>query len=160
MALGATDVTSLSADDRTEVEVRRLRIHRDSLREERTELGRRLEALDREAGAYDSMIATLVELRPDLASKSDTRHVLPVERTADLSRELVAILRDESGQWLSVSEIAVQFAQRRSLTSSDRLEKQIRNGLRYIATRSSEVESERTVDRPLSYRFRAPLKPR
>ena len=133
--------------DQAAEEIDRLRLVRNTLRLDRDRIDRELESLD---GA----LSALVRLRPDLRSPTDTQHPGFRAREIDLGRLLADVLRDRPGTWLAVDEVHEQLRKKTSSTARIPSTNQVRDGLRYLASRRDEFEAGRNNSDRLAYRFR------
>jgi hypothetical protein len=138
--------------DQAAEEIERLRIVRDALRVDRDRIDRELESLD---GA----LSALVRLRPDLRSSTDAQRSGFRAREIDLGRLLADVLRDHPGLWLAVDEVHEQLRKKAGSVAHIPSTNQVRDGLRYLASRRDEIEAGRNGQSRLAYRFRTDLYP-
>ena len=136
--------------DRAAEEIEKLRKVRDALRVDRDRIDRELESLD---GA----LSALVRLRPDLRSPTDTQRSGFRAREIDLGRLLADVLREPPGTWLAVDEVYEQLRKKAGSMARIPSTNQVRDGLRYLASRREEIEVGRNDRNRLAYRFRADL---
>lgn len=133
--------------DQAAEEIERLRRVRDTLRVDRDRIDRELESLD---GA----LSALVRLRPDLRSSTDTQRSGLRAREIDLGRLLADVLRDRPGAWMAVDEVHEQLRKKTGSLARIPSVNQVRDGLRYLASRREEFEAGRNESERLAYRFR------
>ena len=120
----------------------------------RAALLERRNELDSQLRAVEDVIRTLSKLRPDLAAKIPISQ--RVRRTkADLSRPLRELLERDSGRWMTVAVIDIEYRKTLSKDASQPTAGAVRNALAYMARTARTIERRISEHDVIEYRSRA-----